>query len=615
MVGAAGTWVGAAAAPSAFGARSMLLAGAAGLAAGLWAWARTVPGQSTRGGATRSGAVRVPMAALAVLGGALLIGAHVGARADAAYQPAPPGPLRAAATLVGDPEPVGVAGWRVELRLADGRRIEARAYGAAAGRLHRLTFGVPVMVEGSVQPIGERSWLRARHVVARAALTSIESTGPPIPPIQVAEAARERIAAGGRAIDTGPGADLGPLYDGLVLGDDRFQTEGQELRFRLSGLTHLLAVSGQNVAFVLAATEPLLRRLAPRGRLVAVVAVLALFAVVTRLEPSVLRAVVTAALSTWAAIGGRARSGLGVLAATVTVLVWVDPFLVDAVGFQLSVAASAGILLLGPVIVTRSPGPPWLAQPLATSLAAQLGVAPVLHHHFGPPPLVALPANLAAGWAAGAIMTWGLTVGVVAGMLPDWLGGLLQWPVGLLLWWLDTVATVGARLPGPRADPATLVALVGLSALVRVRPDRWVRLLVVISVAVVILVSIPSPPTRPGPCGRGITWYPRGAGQRSVLVVGERAGVGAVEACRLANIRRADLLVTQGGGRGEAATVAALGEVISVGSIVAPPQHVVLTATRLREAVMVPVVDGWLEVRPDRAGRHLDVTYSEGRPR
>ena len=152
---------------------------------------------------------------------------------------------------------------------------------------------------------------RARHIVARASLHTVEPVGPPDPPVRVAEAVRERIAAGGHVLDPRPRS----LYLGLVLGDDRFQSAGQELRFRLSGLTHLLAVSGQNVAFVLAVVAPLLGRLDPRWRLATVALVLSLFAVITRLEPSVLRAVVTAGLSTWAATSGRVRSGLGVLAA------------------------------------------------------------------------------------------------------------------------------------------------------------------------------------------------------------------------------------------------------------------------------------------------------------
>ena len=51
------------------------------------------------------------------------------------------------------------------------------------------------------------------------------------------------------------------LFLGIVFGDDRGQSELEQFRFRASGLGHLTAVSGQNVAFVLVAASPLLRRL------------------------------------------------------------------------------------------------------------------------------------------------------------------------------------------------------------------------------------------------------------------------------------------------------------------------------------------------------------------
>ena len=85
------------------------------------------------------------------------------------------------------------------------------------------------------------------------------------------------------------------LYAGFVLGDDRGQPVEITDDFRASGLSHLLVVSGQNVAFVLALVSPLLRRLRLGWRLVAGLALLLLFGVLTRWEPSVLRAEAMAA--------------------------------------------------------------------------------------------------------------------------------------------------------------------------------------------------------------------------------------------------------------------------------------------------------------------------------
>ena len=244
---------------------------------------------------------------------------------------------------------------------------------------------------------------------------------------------------------------------------------------------------------------------------------------------------------------------------------------------------------------------------MATSLAAQLGVAPVLDHHFGPPPLVAVPANLVAGWAAGAIMTWGLTVGVVAGMLPPGVAAVVQWPADRLLWWLDTVAAVGAGLPGPRAGPWALLAVAAVLVVLRASAQRGARLAAAATLVGMVVAATPRAPSGPGHCGDGITWYPAGDVGSSVLVLDGEAGPRAVEACRLAGIRRADVVVARSGSRWSGSTVAALGEVIAVGRVLAPPQHAVVGATRVLEPVVIPVDGGWLTIDPDRDDRRLVV--------
>ena len=89
----------------------------------------------------------------------------------------------------------------------------------------------------------------------------------------------------------------------------------------------------------------------------ATLAVVGLFGVVTRFEPSVLRATVMAAIAVTAWMLGRPVSGLRTLALAVTALVLVDPMLVGVLGFQLSVAASAGILVLARPLADHLPGP------------------------------------------------------------------------------------------------------------------------------------------------------------------------------------------------------------------------------------------------------------------
>jgi competence protein ComEC len=236
------------------------------------------------------------------------------------------------------------------------------------------------------------------------------------------------VLAGGRVLPQ----DRQALYGGFVLGDDRGQSAVLEADFRGAGLTHLLVVSGENVAFVLVAASPLLRRLGTGSRWLATVSLLLLFAAMTRFEPSVLRATAMAviAVSVWSL--GRVASPLRILALAVTAVLLIDPMLVGVAGFQLSVAAAGGIILIARPLAEHLPMPSWLARPLAVTLGAQLAVAPMLVAFYGGIPVATVPANLVAEPAAALLMAWGLTVGAVAGMVGGPLATVLQLPADWL---------------------------------------------------------------------------------------------------------------------------------------------------------------------------------------
>ena len=190
-------------------------------------------------------------------------------------------------------------------------------------------------------------------------------------------------------------------------------------RFRASGLSHLTAVSGQNVSFLLAACGPLLVRLRPRPRWMSTLGLIAWFVVLTRFEPSILRAGAMAMLSATAFLTGRERSPVRLLAVAVLSLVLIDPLLVWSVGFWLSVGATAGVCVVGPPLAQRLRAFGPLATPLGITLGAQVGVVLPSVLVFGRLPLVSVPANLLAVPVAGAVMLYGLPASLVAGLVPD----------------------------------------------------------------------------------------------------------------------------------------------------------------------------------------------------
>jgi competence protein ComEC len=382
---------------------------------------------------------------------------------------------RAAATITGalvdDPDGtqyssrVLVRAHRLDAHPAGSRTVLVTAGGDAASRLLLLEAGDEVQLSGWFQPLsGYDARLRWRHAVARFDAIDLLAFDPARSPLhRAANALRARVLAGGRHLPATERA----LMAGFLLGDTRALPRDVTDQFRASGLTHLLAVSGANVAFALALIRPLLRRLSLRPQLAAGLGVLVVFGTMTRWEPSVLRACAMAACSMAALYLGRPTAGLRVLALAVVALVLADPFLLHSIGFLLSCGASAGIAVLAVPITARFPGPRWLGEPLAVTLAAQVGVAPVLIPVFGSVPLAALPANLIAGPLAGPLTALGFVTGLAGGTVEPWWPGLaaaLQAPTGLLVRAVLQVAAVFSRLPVD-VDGRAVLAIVVVGAL------------------------------------------------------------------------------------------------------------------------------------------------------
>lgn len=360
-----------------------------------------------------------------------LTASALAARAWSGLDPPPPATWSGTAVITSDPAPHNGLALRFEARLGK-RRVEAWARGDVARALKPRLAGERVDVVGHIRPITgkSRAYLAHRHIAARLDVRSVGRHHRAPPPMAAANAVRRTILHGARVLPPEQRA----LFAGFVLGDQRAESDEVKQEFRDSGLSHLLVVSGSNVAFVLALAQPGLRRLRLLPRLLAAVGVLVFFGLLTRGEPSVLRAGTMAGIAVLASTIGRPISTQRLLCLAMTALILIDPLLVGSVGFLLSVAATAGIAWLTPVLSRRLP------LPVAVTLAAQLGVAPVLIPLFGGLPVVSLPANLLAIPAAGPVMMWGLAAGVPAGLLPPALAHVVHVPTGLLVGWIAHVA-------------------------------------------------------------------------------------------------------------------------------------------------------------------------------
>jgi competence protein ComEC len=307
--------------------------------------------------------------------------------------------------------------------------------------------------------------------------------------------------------------------------------------------------------------------------------VLGFFALITRFEPSVLRATLMAGLAVTAWSLGRPASGLRLLGLAVTAVMLIDPLLVGVFGFQLSVAAVAGIVVLARPLARHLPVPRPIALPLAVTLAAQIAVGPLVVTRPGGLPVASVPANLLAEPAAALIMAWGMTAGLVAGWLPAGLARLVHAPTDLLLRWVELVARQGSAWPLGQIGPAQLVGLATVGGLAVGAASRGrAGLARVAWVAAVGLALLPAlvgtgPARSRTELARvGILWRSSVDG-RAVTVVVLAAGANAravLEGLRLERIDRIDLLVSPSGSTTAAALVASVRQRTAVDQVWVP---------------------------------------------
>lgn len=372
-------------------------------------------------------------------------------RADAEWRRirgVPTGAYAGVATLVGDPENRGT-GVGVVFRI-ERWRYEAVFYGADAWRVRDRMQGESVRLSANRLAWGTEvaRYKLVRHVAGRledVVLGGDWTQGSAL--TRATNRVRRLITRGASFL---PPADASLLV-GLVIGDDRAQPRAMRTAFRAAGLSHLTAVSGQNVAFVIAVFSPILTRLRPRGRLLATLGVVGAFALMTRAEPSVLRAASMAGLAAIVFAFGRRVGAGAILLVSSTALLLADPFLAWSVGFWLSASATAGLIALSPHILgllERRGCPRIVATPLAAAVSAQLATTPVLALVFGWPSPWGLVANLLAVPIAGAVMLCGLPLCIIAALVGGVVAPVITAPlfVGVrYVWW---VAAVVARLPG-----------------------------------------------------------------------------------------------------------------------------------------------------------------------
>ncbi len=324
------------------------------------------------------------------------------------------------------------------------------------------------------------------------------------------------------------------VLTGLVLGEEEGLTQELQDSFRASGLYHLLAVSGQNVAFVVGAVllfawlAGISRLWAQGAALVAVVA----YVLAVGWQPSVVRAGVAGVLASLAWLASRPTDRWYFLLLGAAVLLAWTPYSVLEPGFQLSFAAVAAIFVAVPRLERRLEGYPLpraLAGIVAVSAACGLATAPILVVQFGSVPAYSILSNAIVAPVVAPCFGLALLTAVLEPLVPD-AAAAAAWLNGWLAAYIAACARVVGGFPGAEVSSKLALGVMAIAVLLAwgaTRVPAWRRrgLAVVAALGVVLLVgwqlhgSRPPPP----PSGLRITVLDVGQGDAILLQVREGA--------------------------------------------------------------------------------------------
>jgi len=286
------------------------------------------------------------------------------------------------------------------------------------------------------------------------------------------------------------GGVSGALIPGLVLGDTSLESSNFVIDMRRAGLTHLTAVSGENFAIIAAFLLWLLQFLVKRlpTRLIITAIVLISFIFLVRPSPSVLRAsVMTAALLIGRARGERS-SALPALGLAVALLVLADPFQAIDPGFALSVSATAGILILAPVLTeffARYIRHEKFVELMAIPIAATIFCTPLIIAISGQFSLVALPANFLVSEVVGPITIIGFVAALISPISPM-ASHLLLLICKPFAGWVVVIAHSLGSLPLLKLPKSYLGAVLALATIVLLTLRRWK---IVIGILAIFLIT------------------------------------------------------------------------------------------------------------------------------
>lgn len=244
-------------------------------------------------------------------------------------------------------------------------------------------------------------------------------------------------------------AEKAALAEAMLTGYKENLTEPMKEAFSAAGLSHIMAVSGANLAFLLLPLLWLFRKLGFHRKAGAIASIpfILVYILITGMEASVLRASVMALVMLAGKALDRKADLLNSLGIASLILLAVNPFMLFDVGFLLSFGATAGLALLYRRVFAIIPAwiPGFIRETLAATVSAQAGVFPLLIHYFSKISLISLISNLIVVPLTGITTVLGMLVVLadsIHGILGLYGGYMLQGLLHIILYTTDVCASI-----------------------------------------------------------------------------------------------------------------------------------------------------------------------------
>ena len=313
-----------------------------------------------------------------------------------------------------------------------------------------------------------------------------------------------------KIIDSSLPSEQAGLLKGIVIGERGSLSEDTKNDFNISGLTHLLCVSGANIAYIAGACLVVLKILKikpPYSNFITII-VLIIFTYITGSSPAVMRASIMGIMLLLAEVFVRKSDVLtSISAASLFILIY-NPFTFYDIGFQLSFAGTIGIVLFYKNLVNYFNFLPKLINEVfSVSLAAQLTVNPLIALYFNKVSLIAIVSNLLVVPITGGVTILGFIMSILGQFIlfpAQIVGGLSYFFLSFMLW----VSNICANIPFATIQvvtPSIFVIILYYSILyilLKYVPEKkppayfykgLLSLLIIIVISSLIIFSLPRP--------------------------------------------------------------------------------------------------------------------------